>query len=436
MRPKEAEDMTMNKIERLGPALALTLMSGTVCASGFQLLEQNASGLGNAYAGSAAVADNASTIHFNPAGMTGLQPREFSVGLAAVRPSFEFRNQGSQTGVLAGGTSDAGGWAALPNAYLSWALNKDLYLGVGLGAPFGLATEYDEGWVGAAQSIEFEIKTYNINPSIAYRVNDRWSVGFGLNWQRMDARYKRAVSIAAPALAATHATLDADSDAWGWNIGALFRLSDATRLGISYRSAIKHELEGELDIAGPAAGANPALTSGAARADVELPDTLILSAAHKLNPRWELLADLSWTGWSSIEEVNIGRSSGPLSGLTVQTLDADFRDTWRLALGANYQYDEAWKLRFGIAYDQTPVRDKERRLVALPDNNRTWLTVGAQWKPSAASTLDFGLAYLHIPDTDIDNNQLDANPALNRGHVSGEYKSKVWLLGVQYSMAF
>ncbi|NLD68275.1 MAG: transporter [Limnobacter sp.] len=420
----------------LVPAAGLLVMAGQASASGFQLLEQNASGIGNAFAGSAAIADNASTIHFNPAGMTRLQPREFSVGLSLVRPSFKFRDGGSQSGVLSGGTGDAGGWAALPNAYLSWALNRNIVLGIGLGAPFGLSTDYDDGWVGAAQSIEFDIKTYNINPSVAWRVNDRLSLGFGLNWQRMDAEYERAVSIAAVPLAATHAILDADSDAWGWNVGLLYALSDATRIGASYRSRIEHELKGDLDIRGPAAGANPALAAGRARADVELPETVIISAVHQLDTRWELLGDLSWTGWSSVDAVDIMRTSGPLTGLTVQTLDADFKDTWRLAIGANYHVDDSWTLKFGIAYDQSPVRDRHRRLVALPDDDRTWLSLGAQWRPSRDARLDVGLAYLYVPDTKIDNDQLSADPARNRGRVTGEYRSKVWLLGVQYSMAF
>ena len=179
--------MHTTMIARAVPAALLAMASGVASAAGFQLMEQNASGLGNAYAGSAAVAENAGTIFFNPAGMTQLQAREASFGVAAVRPSFEFSDKGSQSGVLSGNGDDAGGWAALPNAYLSWALNKDLYVGVGLSAPFGLVTDYDESWVGGAQSLNFEIKTYNINPSIAYRVNDKLSLGAGLNWQRAEA---------------------------------------------------------------------------------------------------------------------------------------------------------------------------------------------------------------------------------------------------------
>ena len=185
--------MARDNSMRLIPALTLVTLSGAASASGFQLLEQNANGIGNAFAGSAAVAENASTIYYNPAGMTQLQAHEISGGISAVGPSFRFHDQGSSVGAL-GGTGDggnAGGWAALPNGYVSLALNKDLYVGIGVGAPFGLKTEYDNPWLGAAQSTSFTIKTININPSIAYRVNDRVSLGFGLNWQHLDAEYKR-----------------------------------------------------------------------------------------------------------------------------------------------------------------------------------------------------------------------------------------------------
>jgi len=421
-------------ITRLLPVTLMALASGTASAAGFQLLEQNASGLGNAYAGSAAVAENASTIFFNPAGMTQLQDREVSLGFSAVRPSFKYKDRGSTgTGVLTGNGDDAGDWGFIPNGYLSWALNKDLYLGVGLSGPFGLITDYGDSWVGGAQALKFEIKTYNINPSIAWRVNDKLSVGGGVNWQRLEAEYERIAAVAGP-LAATTATLDVDSDAWGWNVGALFTLSPRTKVGVSYRSKIDHELKGDLDVEGPSALINAAGTSKA-EADVELPDTFILSVAQKLDDRWEMLGDLSWTGWSSVDEIDIVRTSGPLVGTplqTAQTLEAAFRDTWRIALGANYTLNDAWKLKFGVAYDQTPVKDRQRRLVSLPDNDRTWFTVGGQWKTSKTTTLDLGAAYLYVPETKIDNDQI----AAGRGRVTGEYTSSVWILGAQYSMAF
>ena len=149
------------------PALLLVAFSGAASAAAFQLLEQNASGLGTAYAGSAAVADNASTIYFNPAGMTQLGGYQLSAGLTGVRPNYEYRDQ---AGVKSGG--DAGSWGAVPNAYLSGQLTKDLFVGVGVSAPFGLATEYDSAWAGRLIAIKSKITSVNVIPSIAYRVND------------------------------------------------------------------------------------------------------------------------------------------------------------------------------------------------------------------------------------------------------------------------
>ncbi|ATE61285.1 OmpP1/FadL family transporter [Thauera sinica] len=418
----------------LAAALA-AMASGPASAAGFQLLEQNASGIANAYAGSAAIAENASTIFFNPAGMTRLPARTLSVGLAAVRPSFRFSNEGSQTGVLNAGTSDAGGWAAIPNGYVSWALDKDVHVGVGLGAPFGLMTEYDDDWAGAAHSTKFDIKTYNINPSIAWRVNDKLSLGAGVNWQRMEVEYVRRTGIVPVGgfpLPASFATLDAASDAWGWNVGVLLELTSATRVGLSYRSSIDHELKGDLKVKGPSPLFNAARSSNA-KADVELPDTVILSAVHKLGSRWELLGDISRTGWSSIKKVDIVRTSGLDNGAVAQVLTTDFQDSWRYALGASYQYNDAWKLKFGIAYDESPVKDARRRLTSLPDNDRTWFSFGGQWRAGKDSLLDLGVAYLYIPDTSIENR--DARDPL-KGLVKGEYDSSVWILGAQYSLSF
>lgn len=430
--------MKMKTIARLMPLLAAGLASGQAAAAGFQLLEQNASGIGNAYAGSAAVAENASTIFFNPAGMTQLKDREVSVGLSLVRPTFKFRNDGSNVGTLAnaGNGGDAGSWAFIPNGYLSWALSKDVYAGVGFGAPFGLVTEYHNPWVGGAQALKFDIKTYNINPSIALRATEKLSVGFGINIQRMEVEYGRLAGVANVPLnlAGTTATLSAGDTSLGWNVGALFTLSHTTKVGVSYRSKIRHTLEGDLTVSGPAAGLAPsgALTTGNAKAKVELPDTFILSVAQQLNDRWEMLGDISWTGWSSIDKVNIVRTSGPLSGRTVQTLDTAFRDSWRYALGANYRLNDTVKLKFGVAYDQTPVPDTTHRLVSLPDSNRTWLTTGAQIKVDKASVVDLGAAYIQVSENHIDNNQ----SADGRGRVSGVYDARVWIFGAQYSMAF
>lgn len=415
--------------QKLIPCMVLGLCSSGAWAAGFQLLEQNASGLGNAYAGSAAVADNASTIFFNPAGMTQLQPREVSVGLTAVGTSFKFSDAGSSVGLLAGSGNggDAGGWGFVPNAYVSWAVNQDLYVGMGFGAPFGLKTEYDSPWLGAAQAVSFDVKTYNVNPSVAYRVNDRISVGGGLNWQRVTAEYKRLVAVSSPTLVASPLTLSLDDNSWGWNAGVLFTLSPTSKLGMSYRSAVKYDLLGDISVTGPSAPTNAVLSSGA-KASLKLPDVFILSVTQQVSDKWQVLGDMSWTGWSSIPKLDLLRSSDALA----QTLDTDFRNTWRVAVGANYKYSDALKLKFGMAYDQTPVRGPATRLVSLPDNDRTWLSFGTQWQPRRGSTLDLGISYLYIKDAAINSDQ----SAAGRGRVIGNYRDSAWLLGAQYSHAF
>ncbi len=421
------------------------------------MLEQNASGIGNAYAGSAAVAENASTIFFNPAGMSQLAERELSLGLAVVKPSFKFTNQGSLAAVppltpvpvpIAGSNGgDAGDWAAIPNAYYAQRLSTALSVGVGLSGPFGLKTEYSDDWIGRFQSTLFDIKTMNINPSFAYRLTPQVTLGAGISIQKMEATYDRFASLFAPsplkALGVTDAMmqqtklrLKADDVSLGWNVGLLWQLNDATRVGVSYRSKVKHTLEGTLTASGGAAAvlSNPAIgVAGVnAKVDVDLPDTFIASLVHQLDSRWELLADLSWTGWSSLSVLPIYRTSGAQSGSTADVLDANFRDAWRVALGANYRYSKAWTVKFGVAHDQSPVDNTDKRLVSLPDNNRIWLSLGAQWRPDRATKVDFGLAHLFINNTRISHNQI----AKGKGWVQGEYTGNIWILGAQYSRAF
>jgi len=385
----------MNKMTlRTVPALLLLAFSGAASAAAFQLWEQNASGLGNAYAGSAAVADNASTVFFNPAGMTQLTGFQLSAGVTGVGPSYEYRNQ---AGVKSGG--DAGSWAAVPNAYLSGQLTKDLFVGLGISAPFGLATEYDSNWAGKLLAIKSDIKTVNINPSIAYRVSDKVSLGFGLNYQTIDAELTR-----------TGVVLKGDDSAWGWNAGALFTLSPAMRVGVSYRSAIKYTLEGTLN------GALPI------KADVKLPDTFILSVWQQVSDRWEAMGDLSYTRWNTLDKLTvINRNSGaPLGAPEV----FNYENSWRFAWGAGYKATEAAKLKFGIAFDRTPVRD-EFRSPRVPDNNRLWLSLGGQWNAGAYGKVDLGYSYLYVIDPTI------AQPGLQ-----GKYDASAHIVGMQYSVGF
>ena len=418
--------MTKETSVKLIPVLVLGLFSSSVWASGFQLSEQNASGLGNFYAGAAAATENASTIFYNPAGMTQLQAREFSAGVSVLGTSLKFTNNGSNAGSLAGtgNGGDGGAVNAAPNGYISAALSKDVYLGLGLGSPFSLKSDYSNPWLGAAQATSFDLRTYNINPSMAVRVNDKVSLGVGADWQRITTDYQRQYDTTA-AGSNSPLRIKLRGSAVGWNAGVLFTVSPSTKLGISYRSELNYNTTGTADVTGTLAGTGLASDT---KAKITLPSTFSFSVSQILSDKWQMMGDITRTGWSSVPKIEIFRTSGAL----FQTIDTAFRDTWRVGLGANYKYSAAVKFKFGIAYDQTPVKSDNTRLVFAPENDRFWLSFGTQWALGKGSALDLGLAYGLSRNAKINNVQT----AATLGTVAGSYDDRTWVLGAQYSTGF
>jgi long-chain fatty acid transport protein len=379
-------------------------------AAGFALVEQNASGLGNAYAGQAAVATDASTIFFNPAGMTYLPDRQVVVAGHLIRPQAEFTG----TSPLAGGNGgDAGDLALVPNAYLVYRLTPDIYLGVGLNAPFGLKTEYDPDWKGRTQAIKSEVKTVNLNPSIAWKAGESLSLGAGVSIQYAEA------TLTSSAGGAGVATVKGDDYGWGFNLGALWQASEATRVGLAYRSEVEQTLGGDV-------GFSTATTlNGPVTADVTLPDSASLSLFHKFDLRWDLLADITWTGWSDFKELRIVRTNGNVLGTPTEE---NWSDSYRYSLGANYHLNDKLTLRGGVAFDETPVSDAFRT-ARIPDEDRTWIAFGAQYRLSRKSAIDVGYAHLFIRDAAIDK-------AENGVTLAGSYEASVDILSAQLTLDF
>lgn len=394
---------------RMIPALLALAFSGSASAAAFQLLEQNASGLGVAYAGSAAVADNASTIFFNPAGLTRLSGVQVSLGMNGVGPSYKFADEGSSGPLLGSGNGgEAGGWAAVPNAYLSWQITPKLVAGLGISVPFGLATEYDAAWTGQVHAQKSEIKTVNYNPSIAYKVSDVVAFGLGLNYQTIDGELTNSLS-----------RLTGDDTSWGWNAGALFTLSPAMRVGVSYRSAIQHTLEGQLSGA----------VNAPVKADFKLPDTYTLSVWQQVSDRWEAMGDLSYTRWETLQSLDVvSRDAGAL----ISSERFNYGNSWRIAWGAAYKASQVYKLKFGIAYDHTPVQDEDRS-ARVPDNDRIWLSIGGQWNGGRLGKVDVGYSYLIVKDPSIAQTRV-AGPTTNV--LRGRYDASAHLVGAQYSLGF
>jgi long-chain fatty acid transport protein len=388
----------MNKIKmRMLSACCLLACSGVVSAAGFQVWEQNASGLSTAYAGSAAVAEDASTNFYNPAGLTRLPGLQLSAGVTGIRSHIRFNNEGS---TIPGEGGNAGDTVMSPNAYLAMQLAPDWYVGFGISTPFALSTAYDAPWAGQAWAIKSEIDTINYNPSIAYRLSDKVSLGFGLNYQTIDLDFSST----------TLNRFKADDSAWGWNAGALFTLSPAMRLGFSYRSAMDYRLEGTRT------------GVGAARADLKLPDTFTVSVWQQVSDRWEAMGDISHTNWSRLDHLDVQSAGAPV------VEDYNYRDAWRFAWGAAYKASDAWKFKFGVAYERSPTTNSHRN-ARVPDADRAWVTFGGQWNAGTMGRFDLGYAYQYSRDVKI-------GQSLGGANLRGEYDNRRHVLGVQYSAGF
>ena len=406
--------------------VALAALSGNAAASGFFLIEQSASGLGNAYAGGAASAEDASTIFFNPAGMSHLNGKQIAVVANAIKPSAKFSDSGASiapAGFANNGTGgDAGSLAWVPNGYFVMEINPQLRFGFGVNAPFGLQTEYDANWIGRFQAIKSKIETININPSLSYQVSDLFSIGMGLDYQHIKADLTNA-RVLGPIEGVT--TLNGSDSAWGYNFGGMMRLADNARIGVSYRSAIQYKLSGTAytSSALPIPGTNVFIP---VTADIKTPDTLSLSYFRALDSKWDVMADLSRTGWSNFKELRVIQVS---TGATIALTSENWRDTWRASVGANHHYNEKWTARVGLAYDQTPVPDTYRT-ARIPDADRTWLSLGGQYKPARENALDFGYAHLFVNNASINQTVAGA------GTLNGNYKNSVDILSMQYTHNF
>jgi long-chain fatty acid transport protein len=228
----------------------------------------------------------------------------------------------------------------------------------------------------------------------------------------------------------------------------MFNITPETRLGAHYRSKTKFTLAGDIQFqnaptfatAGPlgalGTGLNANFANGNVQADIELPDTATIGLSHNFTPKLQVLFDYTWTGWSSIQYLSIYRQN---DGSAVTSTPLQFNNSWRVGLGANYQLTDQWKLRLGVAYDTTPVQD-QYRTPRLPDSDRTWLAIGAQYAMTKQLALDFGYAYLFAADANSNLPNLETDlpsgfRASPKGNLVGNYTANVNILtaGVRYS---
>lgn len=429
---------------RLTGAVILALSSQAVYASGFALIEQSASGQGLSYAGAAANAEDASVMWFNPAGLTQIEASQAILGAHVIAPSAKFTNAssagvvggdgsiaGAVTGLISGAGDDGATLGFVPNVY--WKTELDgVDFGLGINVPFGQHISYDETWVGRYHATETDLKTLNINPSIAKKVSDKLSFGFGLNVQYVDVLLGQKINqkVAGAAVADGNAEVTGNSWAFGYNLGLMYQPSESLNLGVGYRSAITHDVNGQvkysnMDNTTPIQALGGAtfaqvFTDAAAAASVSLPDSLTVAADYKLSDKVQLLASATWTGWKAYDELVVDFANAAPDSESNQS----FQDSMRYSLGMSYQYSSKWKLRTGLAFDETPVPNAQSRSPRTPDSDRAWLSFGAGYSISKNVDLDVGYTHIYADKAPVNYN-------ISNNLLDGEFNSSVDILSAQ-----
>jgi long-chain fatty acid transport protein len=353
-------------------------------------------------------------------------------------------------------------------------------VGVAVNVPFGLETNWDPDWVGRFHATKSKVQAINVNPTVAVKVIDKLSVGVGFSYQHLSADFNQVVAYGGLAVAGATAAggaaagaaiaaqipggaatagaaespvaISGTSNGWGFNVGALYEIGKQAKIAVSYRSKVKHEVSGDVTFEtvptfqgpGPlaplATGLNAKFADGPVQTTIEMPDTFSVAGTWRKD-KLEILADWTFTRWSSIDsldmyrEVDGERATDPFSSVALK-----FQNTWRAGLGGTWKWNDAWTFRAGTAYDTAPVQDKYRT-PRLPDANRFWVAAGAQWRYNEKIHVDAGYAHIFVSEATSDlPNQAEATTAIPnptpQGKLIGTYSMSVNIIGVQATIAF
>lgn len=387
--------------------------------------------------------------------MSQVRGRLVSLSGYLVAPSASFKDNASHLNPALGGSplqgnkgGDPGTLIGLPNFYYVHELTNRVAFGFGINVPFGMRNSYHSDWKGRYQAIDSELLTVNLNPSLSLKVTDKLSVGAGFDVQYLHTKLTNAIDLGTaclkpfglnscasqgllPQTADGHVSLKGDSVGFGYNLGAFYTLNQDTRFGISYRSRVAHDVQGNANFSVPDR-AN-VLTQGnsfvdtAARTAITLPDNVLFGFSHRINPRWAISADALWTHWSLIRDLKTNFSSAQSDD--IQNLK--WKDTWRYAVGINYFPEiNRWIFRTGFAYDQTPVPDSLHRSPRIPDSNRYWLTAGFTY--ALLKNINIHGAYAHLFMDDAAINREGAT----RDILIGQYSEQINIGGLQMDWRF
>jgi long-chain fatty acid transport protein len=417
---------------RLAALLALgagSLAVGQVNAGGLIAYEVGSADVGLASAGYSARAQDASTVLTNPAGMTRLDGNQFLLAGQLLWGNTKFSIDSGTS--LALGNGDGGyaigsdGWFLGGGPFLSYSVSPDLKVGFAMTGNFGAPLSYDDNWVGRYYVQKATMLGISLLPSIAYKVTDKLSLGASVN--AMYGIYKNQVAINNPFPSYGDGKLKMDDNTWGWggNLGLLYEIDAGTRLGLTWSSQVNLDFKGSMQFSGLAPGlatllADRGLLSSQLKVGIKVPQQVMGSLFKQVNDRWAVLGSVGWQQWSKFGQVQLGidNTTNP-RGVTTSL---DFKDTWHVALGAQYHLNDPWTLNFGIAYDSN-FQDSSNVSPLLPVNSAWRFGVGGQQQLSKSTY--WGIAAEYMYGGTLDTKLQSTLPVAlgGRGNLDGSFNN-------------
>ncbi len=431
----------LNRKVVLASAIAMASQVSFVQAAGYGINEQSASYLGTGFAGRASNAIDASISVTNPAGISFLEGgRQISVGADVILEGGSFDGEYTRAdNSVDASTDDFQKTSFVPFGYFVMPMDEKWSFGLAGYAPYGIELDYANGWGGDYFANKTSVKVINLQGTLSYKLSDDLALGFGLIGSHVVGELTQKTWLM-PGYMAGDASIKGDDNTLGWNVGAIWNATPSTTLGLAYHSQLEFKLKGDFDVENihsvipniPPIFTTP--LSSDANLDITMPEKLMLSATHRLNGRWVVMADATWTRWSRFEEFRVTSSNDQLGSY----IPMNWKNTWALSLGSSYQLNDQWLLRAGYMFDQSPVTS-DTRTVRSPDANRNWFTFGANMKLAENMNVDFAYAYVKLQDGSINEPKYDKStgqPDDEHGVVTGEYSSGSHIFGAQFNYKF
>lgn len=445
------------------PAM-LVLAPASSLAGGYGLNEQGASASGVANAGAVANPENASTIYFNPAGMTELESTQVSFGAAVLNITGDFGGSAVRDNGTPVSGNDGGDFvptAVVPNLYMSHQLNETVSVGLGINAPYGLSADYSDDFVGRFFADETDLQVLSFSPAVAFASDNGLSIGASVNLLYGEGTLSKFQDFRSLGLPQDgHFKVEGDDLTVNYTVGIQFQPVASTRLGMVFRTRTELELEGDARLTdAPVFG--PTGPTGQTRTlteetvvPLEIPDQLSFGVSHRLVDTVTLLASATWTKWSRFESLDV-RSAQASAGTPNTTISflgenkyeepgvighvpENWKDTWSAAVGVSWQATPAVALKAGYAFDASPVNDSYRT-ARVPSSDRQWLTLGGQYAHTCSGwTVDLAAGYLIIDDPEVDEQEytFDNQPTPGAARLTGKYEIDAWGAAVQFSKNF